>query len=57
MDTSHPGGPARYSGITCQGMDQCPVSDAVHIPLAEDRCVFTPVARSSYRWHYDQRGA
>ena len=51
--------PARYSGITCEGMDQCPVSDAVRIPLAEDRRVFTPVARSSYRWQdfYDERGA
>ena len=51
--------PARYSGITCEGMDQCPVSDSVRIPLAEDRRVFTPVARSSYRWqdYYDERGA
>ena len=51
--------PARYSGITCEGMDQRPVSDSVRIPLAEDRRVFTPVARSSYQWqdYYDQRGA
>ena len=51
--------PARYSGITCKGMERCPVSDAVRIPLGEDRRVFTPVARSSYRWQdfYDQRGA
>ncbi len=50
---------ARYLGITCKGMDRCPVSDAVRIPLAEDRRVFTPVARSSYRWQdfYAQRGA
>ena len=35
------------------------MSDAVRIPLAEDRRVFTPVARSSYRWqdYYDERGA
>ena len=51
--------PARYSGITCKGMDRCPVSDAVRIPLAEDWRVFTSVERSSYRWqdYYDQRGA
>ena len=51
--------PARYSGITCQSIEQCPVSDAVRIRLAEDRRVFTPVARSSYRWqdYYDQRSA
>ena len=41
--------PARYSGITCKGIKQCPVGDAVRIRLAEDRRVFTPVARSSYR--------
>ena len=47
------------SGITCKGMDQCLMSDTVRIRLAEDRRVFTPVARSSYRWqdYYDQRGA
>ena len=41
--------PARYSGITCKGIEQCPVGDAVRIRLAEDRRVFTPVARSSYQ--------
>ena len=32
---------------------------SVRIPLGEDRRVFTPVARSSYRWQnfYNQRGA
>ena len=52
--------PARYSGITCKGMEQCPLAGkAVRIPLAEDRRVFTPVARSSYRWqdYYDERSA
>ena len=52
--------PARYSGITCQGMEQCPLAGkAVRIPLAEDRRVFTPVARSSYVWqdYYDERSA
>ena len=51
--------PARYSGITCKGIEQCPVSDAVRIRLDEDRRVFTPVARSSYVWqdYYDQRSA
>ena len=28
---------------------QCAVSGAVHIPLAGNRRVFTPVARSSHR--------
>ena len=52
--------PARYSGITCQGMEQCRLAGkAVRIPLAEDRRVFTPVARSSYVWqdYYDERSA
>ena len=51
--------PARYSGAACKGIEQCPVGDAVRIRLAEDRRVFTPVARSSYRWqdYYDQRSA
>ena len=51
--------PARYSGATCKGIPQCPVGDAVRIRLAEDRRVFTPVARSSYRWqdYYHQRSA
>ena len=40
--------PPRYSGVTCEGREQCPVADAVHIKLAEDRRVFSPVARSSY---------
>ena len=35
------------------------MGDAVRIRLDEDRRVFTPVARSSYRWqdYYDQRSA
>ena len=51
--------PARYSGITCEGMEQCPVANAVRIKLEEDRRVFTPVARSSYVWqdYYDERSA
>ena len=51
--------PARNSGLTCAGLDQCPVRHAVRIPLAEDRRVFTPVARSCYAWqdYYDQRSA
>jgi len=41
---------ATQYGIECQGQKQCPVRGAVRIPLAEDRRVFTPLARSSYRW-------
>jgi len=42
--------PARHYGCQCQGMDQCSAAGGVRIPLAEDRRVFTPLARSSYKW-------
>ena len=42
--------PAAHYGIECPGQNQCPVRGAVRIPLTEDRRVFTPLARSSYRW-------
>ncbi len=42
--------PARHYGIECCGREQCQVGSAVRIPLKEDRRVFTPLARSSYRW-------
>jgi hypothetical protein len=31
-------------------MKDCPVKSAVRIPLDVDRRIFTPVARSSYKW-------
>ena len=51
--------PAEHYGLTCQGQEECPVAKAVRIPLEEDRRVFTPVARSSYKWEklYDKRTA
>ena len=51
--------PARYSGVTRKGIEQCPVRDAVRIRLDEDRPGFTPVARSSYVWqdYYHERSA
>jgi hypothetical protein len=42
--------PAEHYGITCKGKDTCPIAGAVRIPIAENRRVFTPVARSSYKW-------
>ncbi len=49
--------PAEHYGLTCQGQKECPVALAVRIPLEEDRRVFTPVARSSYKWEklYNKR--
>lgn len=42
--------PAAQYEIECPGRASCPVRGSVRIPLAEDRRVFTPLARSSYRW-------
>ena len=42
--------PVQHYGISCAGKESCPVGKAVRIPLKEDRRVFTPVARSSYKW-------
>ena len=51
--------PAEHFGINCAGKEKCPVAKSLRIPLAEDRRVFTPVARSSYKWKdlYDMRSA
>ena len=42
--------PARHYGVQCRGREQCSATGGVRIPLAEDRRVFTPLARSSYKW-------
>jgi len=50
--------PALAYGIECKGAAECPIfQKSVRIPLHEDLRVFTPVARSSYKWKvlYDKR--
>ena len=42
--------PARHYEYGCSGEGWCGVGTAIRIPLKEDRRVFTPLARSSYRW-------
>ena len=42
--------PAQHYRYECSGCPKCPVKKAVRIPLAEDRRVFTPLARSSCQW-------
>ena len=42
--------PALHYGFECKGCNRCPVNGAVRIKLSQDRRVFTPLARSSYRW-------
>jgi hypothetical protein len=51
--------PARHYGCKCHWKDQCPIKGAVRIKLDEDRRVFTPLARSSYKWkdQYKKRTA
>ncbi|MFW0860583.1 MAG: transposase [Dethiobacter sp.] len=51
--------PARHYGVECKGMNQCRASGGVRIPLEEDRRIFTPLARSSYKWttYYKKRTA
>ena len=50
---------ARHYGQACAGMDECAIKHSVRIPLSVDRRVFTPLARSSYKWQdiYDKRTA
>jgi hypothetical protein len=50
--------PAAAYGIECEGASQCSIlKKSVRIPLHEDLRIFTPVARSSYKWKdlYDKR--
>ncbi len=51
--------PAKHFGINCAGKKKCPVAKSLRIPLTEERRIFTPVARSSYKWKdlYDMRSA
>jgi Transposase DDE domain. len=49
--------PAKQYGIICQGQEVCPVAQGLRIPLPEDRRIFTPIDRASYKWEkeYDKR--
>jgi hypothetical protein len=42
--------PASHYGIDCKSFNRCGVTGGVRIKLFQDRRVFTPLARSSYRW-------
>ncbi|SKA15364.1 hypothetical protein SAMN02745885_02126, partial [Carboxydocella sporoproducens DSM 16521] len=47
--------PAKRYGIKCQGMEQCSVSQGIRIPLAENRRIFTPIDRASYKWEKEYK--
>ena len=42
--------PAKQYGIQCKGQEVCHVRGGLRVPLKEERRIFTPIARSSYRW-------
>lgn len=50
--------PALAYGIVCKGASECPIyQSSIRISMHEDSRIFTPVARSSYKWKtlYDKR--
>ena len=51
--------PAKYHGLECKGRQRCCISDCIRIPIDSNRRIFTPLARSSYRWKdlYRKRSA
>lgn len=51
--------PAKSYGLTCPGQAKCPVKHSVRLDLNTDRRIFTPIARSSYKWEtlYKKRTA
>lgn len=51
--------PAEHYGIECKGRKMCPIGKAIRIPMHLDRRIFTPLARSTYRWEemYKKRTA
>jgi len=51
--------PAEHYGMSCEGKSRCHVKGSVRIKLDQDRRIFTPVARSSYKWGnlYKKRSA
>jgi hypothetical protein len=42
--------PALHYGIECKGQKTCPIGSAIRIKMETNRRVFTPIARSSYKW-------
>src|SRR5690554_6611696 len=49
--------PTKQYEISCPGRNLCSVASGIRIKLAENRRLFTPLARSSYAWEraYDKR--
>jgi transposase len=50
---------ARHYGLDCAGRQRCHISDNIRIDIESNRRIFTPLARSSYKWKtmYNKRSA
>jgi hypothetical protein len=51
--------PAKVYGIKCKQIKECRYGRVVRVPINKDRRIFTPIARSSYKWarEYKRRTA
>ena len=51
--------PAKHYGLDCADREQCWISDSIRIDIESNRRIFTPLARSSYKWQtmYNKRSA
>jgi hypothetical protein len=51
--------PAKHYGLECRGKEACWISDSIRIDINSNRRIFTPLARSSYKWKtmYKKRSA
>jgi hypothetical protein len=49
--------PSNHYGMECKYKKNCPIKNSIRIPLKEDRRIFMPIARSSYKWQelYNKR--
>lgn len=49
--------PAKHYGFECRSEEECPIKKAIRIRLEEDRRIFTPIDRASYKWekYYNKR--
>lgn len=50
---------AKHYGLECGGRQRCHISDNIRIDIESNRRIFTPLARSSYKWKtmYKKRSA
>lgn len=51
--------PAKQYGLKCKHMEKCSVKQGIRIKLDEDRRIFTPIDRASYKWDtcYNKRSS